>query len=103
MICYTTIQRDACCTVQLVVQLKSTVNNDPSETFNYADLGCKNHYFENICCLIFLWKKKKTFFRIIWWIESLKPQLFVIETCFNFVNVFIVTSDQFNAETNSYF
>ncbi len=32
-----------------------------------------------------------------------KIQLFVIETWFNFVNVFIVTSDQLNAEKKSDF
>ncbi len=56
MICYTTIQKNACL-------IKSTINDDTSEAFKYADLGCKNHYFVRICCLIFY--EKKILFRII--------------------------------------
>ncbi len=50
MICYTTIQKNACL-------IKSTIHDDTSEAFKYADLGCKNHYFVRICCLIFYEKK----------------------------------------------
>ncbi len=62
--------------------LQSSVSHDPSEIILicwFSDCYHSNmlisYYYQcwkQFCCLTFLWKLWSIFFRILWWIESLK-------------------------------